>query len=166
MLKIWLAGFPVPPSINAQSAVVNGRMIKTREARIYDAQVALFIQKNKTRLKQITELLKPQIEDGKLALNVDCFIAFHSERVFTRSAKAESWAKTIDANNRLKSCLDGLVRALDVDDKYFFAGNCEKITCASEYDEQVVFCIQLFEPRRLSDIIQLIAEDSGEGKAH
>ncbi len=158
-MKIWLVGFPIPPSINAQFSSVNGRMIKSRDARMFDAQVALYIQKNRKRLQQITECLKPHIEDGR-ALRVDCFVGFHVERLFTKSKSAGSWAKTLDANNRLKASIDGLVKCLDIDDKYIFAGNCEKVACNTVYDEQIMFCISVMEPRRLSDIVYEIAEEN------
>lgn len=157
MMDIWLVDFPIPPSINAQHASVGGRMIKSKEARMFDAQVSLYIHKHKKRLQQINEYLKPQVDKGN-ALRVDCIVAFHVERLLTKGSNPQSWCKTLDANNRNKAILDGLVRCIDIDDKFYFAGNCEKVTCDRVYDEQVLIKISVMEPRRLHDIVYEIAE--------
>lgn len=77
--------------------------------------------------------------DPTLALKVDCFFAFPKEKLISKTAKAKSPIKTLDANNRLKSCLDSVSRIIQIDDKHFVTGVCEKVV--SETDSTDVWVV-------------------------
>lgn len=131
-----LTNFPIPPSINKQLASVNGRLIKTSAAKYFDAKVNLYALKKFREIEKIKELIK----EGDL-LKVDCLFVFHKKRLIGK----KNQIKTLDVNNYLKSALDGLVKCLEIDDKFFISHHVEKLTCEHEHDEQIIFSISKAE---------------------
>jgi Holliday junction resolvase RusA-like endonuclease len=131
--------FPIPPSINKQLAFFKGRFIKTTEARIFDQKVQIFKLRNCKLLDEIKSSIKE-----KQNLKVDCYFIFHEKRLISKKSEI----KTLDVNNYLKSALDGLVKCLEIDDKFFIAHHIEKLTCENESDEQIIFIINDFEIKK------------------
>ena len=62
---------------------------------------------------------------GGLMIRVDAYFVFSRARLWTLNGSP----RKLDANNRLKPALDGLVSCLGIDDAYFWGGHCEKIQC-------------------------------------
>jgi hypothetical protein len=159
---IWLANFPLPPSVNDHLMPSGGRMVKTKKHRQYTDLCYLWAAQNRNAFDPIKMRLERALrvaEEMKepFALRVDAFIVFHHDRVFT--ANNLLWA--IDANNRLKPLLDGLVHVLKIDDKHFFAGNCEKVTTQSKDQECAILRIDFMKPRTLEQIrLQMKRESS------
>jgi hypothetical protein len=146
-MEFWLDGFPMPPSINEQLMSVRGRLIKTKKAREFDKQVNEYCRANRAIIKEIKKELTPAL--AMQGLKIDCFFAFHEDRLVTKTKKAKDWLKVLDANNRLKSTLDGISKALEIDDKFFIAGNCEKVSCKSLEDQRVLIRIK---PQNLKNL--------------
>lgn len=141
---------PMPPSINRQLASVKGRLIKTSEARNHEREISVFSLKHQSDCKKARIQIEQWIKDQ--GLQVDCFFVFHEERLLTKTKKAESWLKVLDANNRLKSSLDAISRIISVDDKYFVTGICEKVSCKSLDEERVIYRIS---PTKLRTVDQI-----------
>ncbi len=155
--SVWVKGFPLPPSINAQLASVGGRSRKTAEARTYDNQIAFLRARREDAFREARLMFEPFLQDH--TIRVDIYVVFHKPRVFTKSKGAESWVKQIDHLNYDKSSKDALAKCLNIDDKYFFAGEAEKIFCEHKYEEQVIFRLSLHKPRSLSQIYGLMDMD-------
>lgn len=151
MIEFWLDDFPLPPSINEQLMSVRGRLIKTKKAREFDKQVDEYCRANRAKLNEIKETLIPAL--SLQGLKIDCFFIFHEDRLVTKTKKAKDWLKVLDANNRLKSTLDGISKALQIDDKFFIAGNCEKVSCKSLGEQRVLIRIK---PQNLKSLEQVL----------
>ena len=81
---------------------------------------------------------------------------FHVEHLLD----ANNRTKPIDADNRLKPCLDAISRILDLDDRFFFASSCEKVFVPSkELKECSVIKITPMMPRTAPEIRALIQRD-------
>lgn len=150
-MKIWLTKFPLPPSINEQLAPSRGRLIKTKKARDYDEKVKMWIFVNRDGLTKAQSVLLPFVQTG-FGLRIDSFFAFQEQRILCKSARAKDWVRVLDANNRLKSAIDGLSAGLGIDDKFIFTGLCEKVICKSSVDEGVTFLVQPVRLRTLQDV--------------
>lgn len=145
--------FPMPPSINAQlktSKRFRG-LSKTKVAVEYDKMADLYCALNRLKLNQLNKVFSALI-DKKMMLVVDAYFVFDKRRLFSQTKKAKDLVKVLDANNRLKSALDWFSKAIKIDDKFIFAGNCEKINCNDPADEQVIFIIRAKHPRTLEEI--------------
>ncbi len=157
--EIILLGIPLPPSANEQlmTARPNGkrftRMIKTLKARAFDDDLRLWMLKNKSEIFEIREKAKAMIsDDSKTFLRVDCYFAFQNDRLFSKTKKAKDFVKRLDANNRLKSSLDALSHILNIDDRYFWTGLCEKVSCESAHDEQVIIKVSAWTAKTISQV--------------
>ena len=112
---MYILKFPMPPSVNQSLMSVRGRLIKTNVARMFDGHVQKFKLLNHHKLETLNQILKQKIEEGYV-IRVDTFFVFHSTRIIGKKYQV----KTLDANNRIKAALDGLVKCLtDVDEKHF-----------------------------------------------
>lgn len=105
---------------------------------------AVEIMKNQLREK----IYKCKAENKTFALKVDAFFVFHVERLLQN-----------DANNRLKPALDGLVEVLEIDDKHFYSGLCEKVSTDSKEKECTILRISQMTPRSREEIMALITMD-------
>lgn len=136
-----LKRFPMPPTSNRLLAPYNGRLIKTRECRDYDAKV------NQYKLRNFKILEEIKIEFDNKLIVIDSFFVFSKKRLISK----EGQIKKLDASNRIKVAHDNLSRIADLDDKNFVCGFFEKLYCEHEKDEQVIFklselkCIRNFD---------------------
>lgn len=164
---IWITGFPLPPSVNeylmpvAGKWVINkrgkryqqGRWVKTDIHRAFMDQCYLWRSQHITSFHKIQQAIhkaKKNTEDmgQRFALKVDCYFVFHVERIYTVNNKVER----LDADNRLKPCRDALANILELDDKYFFAGSCEKVTTRSKESECSMIRMDQMIPRTMEQI--------------
>lgn len=126
--KYILPAMPMPPSINQQLGVRGGVMRKTQKAHDYHNQVTRWIFERQNFIINLRKTFEELItQDQSLALRVDCYFAFPKEKLLSKTNKAKSPIKTLDANNRLKACLDSVSRVIQIDDKHFVTGLCEKV---------------------------------------
>ena len=138
----------MPPTANRQVMPSRGRLVKTKDAREFDTAVAIFQMRQHEKLKDVRKKLTSLFElNSQLTLFVSFYFVFEKKRLFTKSKKADSWVKTIDASNRLKSVQDGLTKAIGIDDKFHFQNYVEKIYCDSPSQEQVIIKIETSQAR-------------------
>ena len=138
----------MPPSINAQLAVRGGVLRKTSAAHDFDLNFKRWKLQNRIDVDEAQIFFKRLLAaNPALFLRVDCYFVFHVERLLTKTKRAKSPVKALDANNRLKSCLDKVSEIIGVDDKHFVTGVCEKVFCESKHQEQVIVKIRETELR-------------------
>jgi len=58
-----------------------------------------------------------------LVLKVDCYFIFERSSIYTK----KNTVKKTDHHNRIKAALDGLSKAIGIDDSYFFTVNAHKV---------------------------------------
>jgi len=118
--------FPMPPTINNSLASIrignSFRQIKSVDARAFDKQVQIWINRNEASLKTIRQEIKAKMDDG-FQLRIMCYYCFAHEDLWTLKDKP----KRLDTNNRIKATLDGIARAIEVDDRHFFGEEHEKV---------------------------------------
>lgn len=158
---IWITNFPMPPSANEHLFAVKGRLVKSQKHRDFKRVCELWYLQNRRSIDPIRSKLMEmknaaRARGSDLALKVDAYIAVDRSRVFTGTGKCEQ----IDANNFLKPLLDGLVVVIGIDDKHFFAGNCEKVTTSSKELECSVVRITPTRPRTLEEIRALMRSET------
>jgi hypothetical protein len=135
-----LPALPMPPSINQQLGVRGGILRKTGKAHAYHNEVTKWIVERTRFVNEIRGKFAVMLsQDPSLALRVDCYFSFPKEKLISKTEKAKSPIKTLDANNRLKSCLDSVSRIIQIDDKHFTTGLCEKVI--SEDDSTLVWVV-------------------------
>lgn len=81
-------------------------------------------------------------------LDVTFYFCIHHNRVFTQKGLPQSF----DTDNRLKPMLDGFKRLIDIDDKYAFRIQIEKIATPLNEKEQTIAILKLTKPRTFKDI--------------
>ena len=160
MTPIVLVGFPLPPSFNEQHMPSRGRLVKTRVAREYDAHVAHYQMRHHQKLLEIRNTLGPMMEHH--ALKVNFYFMFHKHRLFTKTKRADSWCKSLDATNRIKSAQDAVARVLGIDDKFHFQHYVEKVACENSVSEQVVITLELARPREFAEVMQELLAIKGK----
>jgi len=149
----WINSFPFPPSINRSLASFRGRHIKTRPARAFDVKVQTLKQIRAAEWIKIKEAFEPKLTDH--VIKVDQYFVFHKPRIFTSYPKAKAWVQTLDHLNFNKASEDALAKCLEIDDKFFFSGHKEKVCCETLAEEQIIFRLELIQPRSLTDIRKL-----------
>lgn len=169
----WITKFPLPPSVNQYLMPVAGAMkfnkktgrayrgagwVKTAIHRAFEEDCQTWRYKNHSIFKKAFDSLKEVKDtysrDGKfLTLRVDTYFVFHAKRVWA----VDGHIKRIDADNRLKPCLDAISRLFEIDDSHFFAGGCEKVTTDNKEEEGAYIRISLMTPRKLEHIIETMS---------
>lgn len=114
----------MPPSVNACHLVSRGRIIKTKEARLFDIQVKSWCLKNHLTVTRIKKEAAHALKSG-FQFKVICYFSFPHTDLWTKKGEA----KRLDVNNRLKPCLDAVAFATGIDDKHFFMHEEEKVEC-------------------------------------
>jgi Holliday junction resolvase RusA-like endonuclease len=135
-MQLILKNFPLGPSSNSIYACVNGRFIKSLEARKYSASVDIY----KLRKYHAIQNFISQISNDDI-FQIDTHFVFQKNRILNKSKNSKSKYKKLDTANRLKSALDGLSKILDIDDSRFFSGIYTKNYCENQADEQVIIVI-------------------------
>jgi hypothetical protein len=118
-----------------------GRLIKSPEARVYEAKIDNFYMYNKKSLDLISTEIK-----GSL-IRVDMYFVF----LYSKIIGKEGQVKQTDYSNRVKQSQDGLARCLQIDDKMVKCGFLELVTCDKEDDEQIIFKISKIDRIRTID---------------
>lgn len=164
---IWISNFPIPPSTNDLYETTGRPVIKinkkgktytgvktsryaSNELSHYKNQCKSFYNLNFSKIDAISIKIKEWISQGYV-IKLDTFVAFEKSRIWSK----EKQAKQIDADNRRKALQDGLSQMLNIDDKWIFSGNMEKIDCETKDEEQCILYIEPIKPRSLRDIKNL-----------
>jgi hypothetical protein len=172
---IWIMDFPLPPSVNeylephihSYRDTPNGGLKIKSWQRKTDAHVeyenacnmwaimhAKFVKEVRDALNESSNSMKSS--NIPVSFRVDSWFCFHESRIYCKDGSV----KELDANNRVKPFLDALVRIFGIDDRHFFAGNCEKITTPHKENECSIARITPFKPRTLQEIITLSGRTS------
>jgi hypothetical protein len=153
-LEFWLDKFPLCPSVNNQLRVSGQGMFKTKEARNFDQQVMTYRLMNIHRVNSLEMSMKQLLSDG-FVFRVDCYFIFEKSKLFSKKKEV----KTIDAQNRCKATIDALVKLVEVDDKYFFAGDAEKLFTTNVVEANTtIIRITEWMPRSLEDLRKNISQ--------
>lgn len=115
---------PMPPSINQQlmPAWAQRRFIKTKEAREFDSQFEAWMWENKSELKYASASVRDLASKGNI-LALDLNFYFPEDQLFTK----KDTIKQLDLNNRMKSAIDAVSKAIGVDDSIFFSHLAQKM---------------------------------------
>lgn len=116
----------------------------------FQMQCASYKNSNLNRVSAIRKKICEWIAQGYV-VRLDTWFVFERSRIWTKDHQAQ----TLDADNRRKPLQDGLSNILDIDDKWFFSGNVEKVTCTSKDSECTIIRISPQRPRSLEDIHQI-----------
>lgn len=171
---LWITAFPLPPSINEYLIPVAGQLktsktgktyrgsawVKTEKHRIFEQDCLTWKYKNHSLYKRAFDTIQFAKEICKkngefLILRTDAYFVFHEKRVWT----LEKSIKRLDADNRLKPCLDAISKMLEIDDSHFFASGCEKITTSNKEAEGAYIRISIVNPRKLESLLGVIASE-------
>ena len=144
---LLLKRFPLSPSSNAMYASVNGRLIKSAEARRYEASVDMYGLKEFKVLDQFKETIKPTD-----VFHVDMYFIFTKDRLVSK----KDTIKRLDATNRLKASHDGLSKILGVDDCRFITGSYHKVYCRFSHEEQIIIVVKKTALLSLEESLDLI----------
>lgn len=142
---MWVFGqFPMSISVNKSHAVrtIKGsaRITKTKDGRLFDQEVAIWMLKNTHKLQKAKDEIKLALNQG-YQLKLMLYFCFSHEQLWTKDGRV----KRLDTNNRVKAAVDGIAKALDIDDSVFFAEEHEKV----ETDEEphIMVAIGTFKPQ-------------------
>jgi Endodeoxyribonuclease RusA len=150
---VWITNFPLyEPNVRRFSANGKQRVSvsgyrKSKALADYHKLVDLFCKKNESKIQEIKLKCQAWIAEGKM-LRVDTYHVFDSDRIWTKDGKP----KKIDANNRVKACLDAVSTMIDIDDKYFFDGDCAKIISTQKESECAIIRISPVKPQTLDQL--------------
>lgn len=123
-----LTRLPIPPTSNRFVIPAHGRLIKSPEARRYEATMRVY----ELRFFKDIEAIRNAFA-GK-TIKVDRYFIFHKSRVISK----KNTIKRLDTSNRIKILDDCLSRIVGIDDCNFISGHCEKLWCDDPKDEQVI----------------------------
>ncbi len=164
LTEIWLDNLPIPPSANTMYDTTVRKVKKRNKAgKIYQGVItgkkcSLELEHFKLRcrsFKNVNHVLISQmrlqclewIKQGYI-LRVDTWFGFEHSRIWTKDGQPQR----IDSDNRRKPMQDGLAEILDIDDKWFFSGNIEKVTSDSKELECGIIRIMPIKARTLKQI--------------
>lgn len=99
-----------PVSANALKGMYRGRMIKSAQARVYEREFKLLLNKFS---KEITAFFS-MFDDEKHALDAEFYFYFPEEELLTKNGHIKE--RRHDLDNMLKSTIDNLFSSLPVDD--------------------------------------------------
>lgn len=154
---LWINNIPIPPSVNDMYETTgravkkinkNGKIytgVKTsrygsKELQHFKAKCKSFYNLNYEKIDAIAATINGWIDQGYV-IKFNSYACFERSRLWTLDNKA----KQIDADNRKKGLQDSIADMLKINDKYFFSGIMEKVSCDLKEEEQ---CIVSFEPMR------------------
>lgn len=129
--------FPLPPSSNQMYSSVRGRLIKSKEARLFDQRCENWAFQRKSMIEREKSRLEA-IRANKQGFKVTCLFVFSKKRLIGQKGQL----KRLDASNRLKACHDAFARIIGIDDSLFISGEFEKLTCESVEQEQVIITLE------------------------
>ena len=138
----------MPPSSNNLYASVNGRLVKSKEGRVYSQTCDIWALKN----FRVIEAIRKAVESTKypFAIELDATFVFLNARIVGKNNKL----KKIDASNRLKSLHDNFARLCHFDDSQIIGGAFEKVTCDNSRDEGVILKLRLAKLKTLTEVLE------------
>lgn len=155
-MNIIIKEFPMPPSVNQMWASIRGRLIKTSIGRKYEKECHIFMHMKGSTIREWRTDIAKHLATNR-AIAVDFYFVFHESRLFAQTEDKKTGrkigdVKRLDVDNRLKPCIDELSKMLGIDDRYFFAGEREKLWCKSSENEQVIIRIRPHQAREIKEL--------------
>lgn len=148
-MQFIITGIPIPPSINKQLTVSRGRLIKTVHARRYDQDFAIYFLNN----SKLFETYREENKDKDLLYHVKLIFCFERSKLIGQKGQI----KALDTNNRIKSAIDKISEALNINDKFFVSDYAEKVI-ATDGKEQLIAVITPVNLRSSSEIMNTLLE--------
>ncbi len=146
---LLLKRFPLCGTSNNMYTSVRGRLIKSNEARKFDASVEIY----KLREFKILNEWKSTVKETDV-FNIDCYFVFTKDRVYTK----KNTIKKKDTTNYIKQTNDGLSKMLGIDDCRFITGSYHKVYCRFPQDEQVIIVVKKTSLLSLDESLELISK--------
>lgn len=116
---IILNYLPMPPRLSDCYAR-HRRMFKTKELKAYEKEMLDYWKQNLSVIRKA----KLELKSGPQSpLRVDRYFVFPPHEIFTK----KDTVKMMDTTNRIKAFDDAIANLLQIDDRYFFAGDTQKI---------------------------------------
>lgn len=137
-----LTRLPIPPTSNRFVIPANGRLIKSPEARRYEATMKMYELRHFKEIEQIREAFKNK------HLKVDRYFVFSKDRLITK----KNTLKKLDTSNRVKVLDDCVSKLIGIDDCLFITGVAEKLWCDNPKDEQVIIKFSEYKIRQFETI--------------
>lgn len=138
---IWFPDFPLPPSANTHLKPVRTRtgtrQIKSQEHSRYLDDCWLWSRDGRRRSyvdAAVEAVVRAAATAGsavEFGLKIELMFLFHEERLFS----SDGSRKRLDADNRVKPCLDALSTILGIDDRHFIRADFGIATTASKESE-------------------------------
>lgn len=126
---IILHEMPMPPTGNHRLMPVNGRLIKTKECRLFDQACQVWMIRQRSALYDYRRTAKEWIDTGFL-IRVEFRFFFPKTKILNK----DGHPKKIDATNRLKDSEDAVSEVIDIDDKFFTDGSWVKMPWDKSYE--------------------------------
>lgn len=135
---IIFTNFPMSPSSNSMYASVNGRFIKSKEARIFVELTKRWSWSHFNKLKEFKKSYNGQ------TLRVDTYFVFTKSRFFIKNGNI----RKLDYTNRIKAAHDCFSEIIGVDDSMFTESYiCKKFTNRS--NDYIEFHLSYSEPSEM-----------------
>lgn len=115
--EIALKKLPMPPTINKSLMVARGRMIHTKESRIFKKQIEDIEFYNFHEITKTRKYFSDHRGERFIKIHVHYF--FRADELYYKNGKL----KKMDCHNRSKAIYDGVSTLVGVDDRYFVPGS-------------------------------------------
>lgn len=150
MEPIIIKNLPLPPTVNHLYINVNrfGRSFRapSQQYKDYKKEMSAWALQRMNFLKELNLELNKIIAQHKM-IRVDSYFHFEHERIWTKKGKP----KKMDSSNRVKPLHDQFSEWVGIDDRYFWSGFHEKITCEPGKERTTVVLLP-FMPRHDRDL--------------
>lgn len=133
---VIIMGLPLAPTINQSRAIFRGRMINTAEHRQFYSDMNIWRLRHQANIQEFHAFFQ-----NKNLLICEIIHYVHRSRLWTKAGMP----KKFDVDNRMKNQIDGLCKALDVDDKWIFKVTCEKRTIEDTAKESSLVVFSEYE---------------------
>lgn len=137
VLSIKISKFPAPPSVNRMYRHVNGRVMKSKEYRDYEAAGYHWLVSNQEQIKAIRQFVK---DIGYQVIHIDAMFNMFRGSILCKNGKP----KKNDTSNRLKALHDVLAnQIIGIDDSFFWSGSFGKVAIDDDLVEFVDIVLKL-----------------------
>lgn len=144
-----LSRMPMPPSSNNTYPTImrKGRMFRVKSGllKTYEKEMQAWRLSHLAFVSSAYAHLKESLSINDSVIRVDRYFFFPKSKLIGQKGQV----KKIDVTNRVKALDDSLAdHVLGIDDKYFWAGECEKLI--SESDETYVTVVLTAQSKRFT----------------
>lgn len=127
---------------------------KSDSLKLFQEKCLIYKKSHPQRLDKIRAECLKWIQAGYV-LRVDTYFAFEHSRLWTEKMRPQQ----LDADNRRKPMQDEVGKLLEIDDKYFFSGFIEKVSCINKDFECSIVKISPVLARGLGQIVEMMNQE-------